>query len=127
VAGTRGYKYFGAAKDLPGVRELFEAIPADVGRKTRAEYMKQIDADYYGFVCYISLLLNCVSSFCSYMDDDDGLLVPLEAEAEREGLFNCDYFFGNCLIDFSCFNFVVQLLIRDLFFSHRTRHCRISC
>lgn len=24
VPGNRGYKYFGAAKDLPGVRELFE-------------------------------------------------------------------------------------------------------
>ncbi len=23
-AGSRGYKYFGAAKDLPGVKELFE-------------------------------------------------------------------------------------------------------
>jgi pre-mRNA-splicing factor ISY1 len=22
--GSRGYKYFGAAKDLPGVKELFE-------------------------------------------------------------------------------------------------------
>ncbi len=25
VPGSKGYKYFGAAKDLPGVRELFEA------------------------------------------------------------------------------------------------------
>lgn len=24
VPGNRGYKYFGAARDLPGVRELFE-------------------------------------------------------------------------------------------------------
>jgi hypothetical protein len=24
IPGNRGYKYFGAAKDLPGVRELFE-------------------------------------------------------------------------------------------------------
>lgn len=27
VPGNRGYKYFGAAKDLPGVRELFEQVP----------------------------------------------------------------------------------------------------
>lgn len=24
VPGNKGYKYFGAARDLPGVRELFE-------------------------------------------------------------------------------------------------------
>lgn len=26
VPGNRGYKYFGAAKDLPGVKELFESV-----------------------------------------------------------------------------------------------------
>ena len=26
VPGSRGYKYFGAAKDLPGVKELFEEV-----------------------------------------------------------------------------------------------------
>ena len=31
-----GYKYFGAAKDLPGVRELFEEEPAKANRKNRA-------------------------------------------------------------------------------------------
>ena len=25
MPGNRGYKYFGAARDLPGVRELFES------------------------------------------------------------------------------------------------------
>ncbi len=29
VQGNRGYKYFGAAKDLPGVRELFESCFRD--------------------------------------------------------------------------------------------------
>ncbi|KAJ8931914.1 hypothetical protein NQ314_015183 [Rhamnusium bicolor] len=47
VPGNRGYKYFGAAKELP-------------------ELMKDIDADYYG-----------------YMDDDDGILIPLELRAEK--------------------------------------------
>ncbi|GMR59011.1 hypothetical protein PMAYCL1PPCAC_29206, partial [Pristionchus mayeri] len=68
VSSNRGYKYFGAAKDLPGVRELFEKNTEIEGiRKTRAELMKNVDADYYG-----------------YMDDDDGLLVPLEKEAEEK-------------------------------------------
>jgi len=67
VAGSRGYKYFGAAKDLPGVRELFEkGVVTEAPRKNRAEMMKDIDADYYG-----------------YMDDDDGILLPLEMEEER--------------------------------------------
>ena len=65
LPGNRGYKYFGAAKDLPGVRELFEQEPPKAPRKTRGELYKNIDADYYG-----------------YRDDDDGILAPLEAELE---------------------------------------------
>lgn len=44
---------------IAGVRELFEQEPPPPPRKTRAEMMKDIDADYYG-----------------YMDDDDGILIP---------------------------------------------------
>ena len=65
LPGNRGYRYFGAAKDLPGVRELFEQEPPKAPRKTRFELHKNIDADYYG-----------------YRDDDDGVLVKLETEAE---------------------------------------------
>lgn len=65
VAGNRGYKYFGAAKDLPGVRELFEKAEPDIARKSRIELMKRIGIDYYG-----------------YMDNDDGLLLPLEEDEE---------------------------------------------
>ncbi|OXB65355.1 hypothetical protein ASZ78_016999 [Callipepla squamata] len=67
VPGNRGYKYFGAAKDLPGVRELFEKEPLPPPRKTRAELMKSIDAEYYG-----------------YRDEDDGILEPLEQEHEKK-------------------------------------------
>lgn len=41
-------------------------------RKTRAELMKEIDADYYG-----------------YRDEDDGRLLPLEREAEENGKQSC--------------------------------------
>lgn len=51
-----------------GVRELFEQEPPPPPRKTRAELMKDIDADYYG-----------------YRDDDDGILTPLEQNEERQG------------------------------------------
>lgn len=67
VPGNRGYKYFGAAKDLPGVRELFEQGKQSQKRKTRAELMRHIDADYYG-----------------YRDEDDGILLPLEEEVEEK-------------------------------------------
>ncbi|XP_010872701.1 pre-mRNA-splicing factor ISY1 homolog isoform X1 [Esox lucius] len=67
VPGNRGYKYFGAAKDLPGVRELFEKEPIPPPRKSRAELMKDIDAEYYG-----------------YRDEDDGALVPLEQDYEKQ-------------------------------------------
>ncbi|XP_060556546.1 pre-mRNA-splicing factor ISY1 homolog [Ruditapes philippinarum] len=69
VPGNRGYKYFGAAKDLPGVRELFEQEPPPPPRKTRGELMKDIDADYYG-----------------YRDEDDGVIIPLEKEAEKKAI-----------------------------------------
>ncbi|KAG8335733.1 NineTeen Complex (NTC) component [Homalodisca vitripennis] len=69
VPGNRGYKYFGAAKELPGVRELFEQEPPPPPRKTRGELMKDIDADYYG-----------------YRDDDDGVLLPIEAREEKKAI-----------------------------------------
>lgn len=57
-ATARGYRYFGRAKDLPGVKELFEAAAraatkdADsTGAGTqpnRAELRKNVDASYYG-------------------------------------------------------------------------------
>ncbi|XP_075235700.1 pre-mRNA-splicing factor ISY1 homolog [Lycorma delicatula] len=70
VPGNRGYKYFGAAKELPGVRELFEQEPPPPPRKTKGEMMKDIDADYYG-----------------YRDDDDGVLIPLESKEEKKAIF----------------------------------------
>ncbi|KAK7313099.1 hypothetical protein VNO77_37509 [Canavalia gladiata] len=60
-----GYRYFGAAKKLPGVRELFEKPPELRKRRTRYDIYKRIDASYYG-----------------YRDDEDGVLERLEAPAE---------------------------------------------
>ncbi|KAJ1852755.1 NineTeen Complex (NTC) component [Coemansia sp. RSA 1822] len=45
--GARGYKYFGRAKDLPGVREQLEK--AHGPKKNKAEIMRRVDAAYYGF------------------------------------------------------------------------------
>ncbi|KAJ2317326.1 NineTeen Complex (NTC) component, partial [Coemansia sp. RSA 2681] len=56
VPGNRGYKYFGRAKELPGVRELFDSShqggrgnAANMKRNNRAELIKHADAVYFGF------------------------------------------------------------------------------
>jgi len=65
VKGSQGYMYFGAVKNLPGVRELFEK-PADrKQRRTRHDMYKSVDPDYYG-----------------YRDEEDGALLLAEMEAE---------------------------------------------
>ncbi|KAI4343067.1 hypothetical protein MLD38_027612 [Melastoma candidum] len=60
-----GYRYFGAAKKLPGVRELFEKPPELKKRRTRYDIYKRIDASYYG-----------------YRDEEDGVLERVEGPAE---------------------------------------------
>lgn len=65
VPGTKGYRYFGRAKYLPGVVELFQEA-AQMQEKLKPEELKQrVDCDYYG-----------------YRDEDDGLL--LEFEVQRQ-------------------------------------------
>ncbi|KAJ3088974.1 hypothetical protein HK102_007495 [Quaeritorhiza haematococci] len=66
VPGNRGYKYFGRAKDLPGVRELFEQEVPEAPKRTRHDMYRNVDADYYG-----------------YRDEDDGVLVQYEAEQQK--------------------------------------------
>jgi pre-mRNA-splicing factor ISY1 len=68
TAGDRkAYKYFGAAKNLPGVKELFEAPVTKAVRRTRHQMNLHIDSGYYGF-----------------RDEEDGVLLKDEAEAEQQ-------------------------------------------
>lgn len=60
------YRYYGAAKHLPGVKELFEVRASKKKKQTKGELMKKIDGDYYGF----------------RDEDDGGEMVAREAEAE---------------------------------------------
>ena len=62
-----GYRYFGAARELPGVKELLAPTdaPARARRRTRAALLAGIDGDYYG-----------------YRDEEGGALVAAEAAAE---------------------------------------------
>ena len=52
VPGSRGYKYFGRARELPGVKELFDEIekPKKKEEKKGGEWRgKNVDAAYYGY------------------------------------------------------------------------------
>merc|ERR1719265_786586 len=70
LAAHSGCKYFGAARDLPGVRELFEteATP-EAPRKTRKQLFKNITPDYYG-----------------WRDEEDGMLLLAEQSSEIEAV-----------------------------------------
>lgn len=48
MPGSGGYKYFGAAKDLPGVRELFQKEVPYEPKKSRSELYRNVTYDYYG-------------------------------------------------------------------------------
>mmetsp|Transcript_5766 Transcript_5766/g.6626 ORF Transcript_5766/g.6626 Transcript_5766/m.6626 type:complete len:282 (-) Transcript_5766:316-1161(-) len=62
-----GYRYFGAAKNLPGVKELFQKQAPRTVRRTRHQMFLHINAQYYGF-----------------RDDEDGILVDAEKDAEHK-------------------------------------------
>ena len=47
-SGSGGYKYFGAAKDLPGVRDLFQQEAPIAPKKSRNDLYKNINYEYYG-------------------------------------------------------------------------------
>ncbi|KAL1588818.1 hypothetical protein WHR41_02723 [Cladosporium halotolerans] len=71
--GGKGYRYFGRARELPGVKELFEAAtrPKQSDEKktdTRADLSRRVDAGYYGYG----------------LDEEDGTLVAYEQKKEKE-------------------------------------------
>jgi pre-mRNA-splicing factor ISY1 len=78
-ANTAGLcRYFGRARDLPGVKELFEAAArpdpqADAVDRTatRANLSRMVDASYYGY----------------NLDEEDGTLLTYE-KAKEEEAFN---------------------------------------
>ena len=66
ILGSGGYRYFGAAKDLPGVQELFAKAAAAQQKKRRKRDFKRLTPDYYG-----------------WRDEEDGVLLQVEAEASK--------------------------------------------
>lgn len=50
VPGQGGYKYFGVAKELPGVRELLEEqVQTEAPRKSRKDLLRHVDPEYFGW------------------------------------------------------------------------------
>ncbi|KAL8821927.1 MAG: hypothetical protein Q9191_007214 [Dirinaria sp. TL-2023a] len=70
--GGKGYRYFGRARELPGVKELFEVKkkPKDEekGLETRADLRMRVDAAYYGY----------------NLDEEDGSLLAYEKGKEDQ-------------------------------------------
>jgi len=61
-----GYRYFGAARDLPGVKELLAKEAEKLQKKRgKSDVHKNITPDYYG-----------------WRDEEDGVLLEIEAEAD---------------------------------------------
>jgi len=69
AAGYGGYKYFGEARNLKGVKELLVVPGTQAPKRTRHDMYKGVDADYYG-----------------YRDDEDGTLEIVEKEAEKKAI-----------------------------------------
>ncbi|KAJ5099451.1 hypothetical protein N7532_006452 [Penicillium argentinense] len=75
--GGKGYRYFGRARELPGVKEMFEAAarrgkgPAEEDEDNGADRQMiangKFDAHYYG-----------------YLDEEDGTLLEYERKREKE-------------------------------------------
>jgi pre-mRNA-splicing factor ISY1 len=70
-------RYFGRARELPGVKELFESQKPKAPDKPlegRADLRKQVDASYYGY----------------NLDEEDGTLLAYEAAKEKEAFENLE-------------------------------------
>ncbi|KAH6651920.1 Isy1-like splicing factor [Truncatella angustata] len=69
--GGKGYRYFGRARELPGVKELFEAATKgskeDKPLETRDDLRKAVDAKYYGYA----------------PDEEDDAMLEYELEKEK--------------------------------------------
>lgn len=72
--GGKGYRYFGRARELPGVKELFEAARSkgqdDKPLEDSKDLRRNVDAAYYGYA----------------PDEEDDKLLEYEAEKERQAV-----------------------------------------
>ncbi|KAG2160219.1 Isy1-like splicing factor [Suillus bovinus] len=71
VPGTKGYKYFGRAKDLPGVRELFQSKKQEQEEENQA-------------LSFYSKFMNQGPAYFGDLDEANGKLLEHEREAEEK-------------------------------------------
>ncbi|KAM5533139.1 hypothetical protein V8D89_013187 [Ganoderma adspersum] len=71
VPGTKGYKYFGRAKELPGVKDLF------MSKKTEEDEENKVQNYYKKF-------MNQGPAYFGDLDETDGKLLEFEMHAEEE-------------------------------------------
>ncbi|KAI0301374.1 Isy1-domain-containing protein [Russula brevipes] len=71
VPGTKGYKYFGRAKELPGVKELFESRKKEEDEETATQ-------------SFYKKFSNQGPAYFGDLDDDNGDLLKYEETAEQE-------------------------------------------
>lgn len=78
---SKGYKYFGRARELPGVKEMLEAAEENARSKARGkderleeskDLRKMVDASYYGYG----------------PEEEDDVLLKYEAGKERQAVSN---------------------------------------
>ena len=81
VPGTKGYKYFGRAKELPGVKELF------MSKKKEEDEENKVHGYYKKFT-------NQGPGYFGDVDEADGALLEYEAKAEEGGM--CFPSMGSC-------------------------------
>ncbi|OJD16695.1 pre-mRNA-splicing factor isy1 [Emergomyces pasteurianus Ep9510] len=81
--GGKGYRYFGRAKELPGVKEMFEAAAKKQSRTNRED-----DTDGGGRVADIGRR-NVDAAYFGYgLDEEDGTLLEYESQKEKEAFEN---------------------------------------
>ncbi|EIW78160.1 Isy1-domain-containing protein [Coniophora puteana RWD-64-598 SS2] len=71
VPGTKGYKYFGRAKELPGVKELFQSRKKDEEEENQA-------------LAYYRKFTNQGPAYFGDLDENDGSLLDYERAAEDQ-------------------------------------------
>lgn len=67
LKGSSGYRYFGEARNLPGVKELFARNAAKITKRKRGDIYQYITPDYYGI-----------------RDEEDGVLLELETKSSKK-------------------------------------------
>mmetsp|Transcript_29087 Transcript_29087/g.44753 ORF Transcript_29087/g.44753 Transcript_29087/m.44753 type:complete len:238 (+) Transcript_29087:107-820(+) len=106
VLEANGYKYFGAAKDLPGVKELFEKQTQKLQSRKRGDIVKHITPEYYG-----------------WRDEEDGVILELEEEEFRrqkrrkaesgENVYEFKPDFSDDYLDIPSHDEIAQILLEE--------------